>query len=90
MQSRSETVEAAVCLGEEMVGSLEGSPEVAQQLQLQLNATRKQWSAICQHVRDKLTNFTQAFEEWKELQGLFSFFTSLAFFCDKFSRFLLI
>uniref|UniRef100_A0A915HI79 Dystrophin n=1 Tax=Romanomermis culicivorax TaxID=13658 RepID=A0A915HI79_ROMCU len=69
LESRSNTVEAAVCLGEEMVGSLESSPEMAQQLQVQLNSTRNQWSVICQHVHDKLKHLTDSFEHWRELQG---------------------
>ncbi|VDP07593.1 unnamed protein product [Soboliphyme baturini] len=70
LDGKSSTVEEAVCLGEQMVGSLADTDEVARDLQQQFLSTRQQWGSICKAMSDRLNVLMSAFELWKEFQEL--------------------
>src|SRR5690349_8852169 len=79
LESKSETVEAAVKLAEELAASLEASPAAAAQVHVQLQSTRQHWMAICKHLNDRLKVLTDAFERWKEFQGTVRVLHSIAY-----------
>lgn len=68
LEVKADAMESAVQLGREAI-SAGVSAKSGRDLERDLIHLREKWSGVCQLVHQRLFNYQQAFEMWKEFQG---------------------